>query len=548
MSGDEPGYVPPDHKTTAEFGIRGGAAAPEAAAVESETTFVDEPVDDAFDSGATLQDPEVSFGAAPVDDPEDDDPSFGDDVEDDWEVTLEDPRLDDAEPTVTDFPAGRPRASVTASDIPVPFNPAASTPPEAIEFEMPAPVYGQEVVPERDGLSGHGQGTVPEPGAPEPVDSEPVVFGQAPPPEDSVPMYEQPPAERGEAGDRHITPPGTSAREAGPEPAAGPHVPAAAPLASPPPPAGGEYAAASTSGEAPWTEQFSAESESTIPGGADPAFASAMQAPPVAPHESPLHGPSPHEPSPQEPSPQGPPPQGPPPHEPSPHGTPPPMLPSAASPSGGLPPDARGGSRRSLVLAALAAGVVLLAATGVVVLFFVGGPEERPTAGGSPAASVPATGGGGNPAPTASGGPTGSGAPAAPPSAGPSGGPPSAPPGQQPASPPAPTAPVGPVQQGNGITYQLTKQDEGYFEGHLVITNRTGTPMNTWKLAFTTPGAVVKNVWGAKIVKRGELVELANLDGAAAIQPGATWDIRFGASGPKTDPQACWLNGKACGF
>ncbi|TDB84229.1 hypothetical protein E1266_36920 [Actinomadura sp. 7K534] len=136
--------------------------------------------------------------------------------------------------------------------------------------------------------------------------------------------------------------------------------------------------------------------------------------------------------------------------------------------------------------------------------------------------------------------PPSSGAPAAPPVGGA--------PGEQPASPPVPTAPIGPVLRGTGITYQLVQQDEGYFEGRMVLTNRTDEPMKTWKLTFRTPGADVKNIWGAKLAEGGEKVEIKNLDDAPAIPPGGTWEVQFGAAGATTTPEGCKLNGRACGF
>ncbi|TDC62490.1 hypothetical protein E1200_25645, partial [Actinomadura sp. GC306] len=126
MSGEEPGYVPPDHKTTAEFRVRGRAAEPGAAAAGPEATFVDRPVDDL--SGATLQD-------VPQDDPQD-----GPDV------TFQDsliPGLDDEEPvTVTDGQAASdtatdaPKSSDTVTDVPLP---SVRSAPEAAVFAMPAP-------------------------------------------------------------------------------------------------------------------------------------------------------------------------------------------------------------------------------------------------------------------------------------------------------------------------------------------------------------------------------------------------------------------------
>ncbi|TDE32058.1 hypothetical protein E1289_16755, partial [Actinomadura sp. 6K520] len=128
MSGEEPGYVPPDHKTTAEFRVRGRAAEPGTAAPGPEETFVDRPVDGLVGSGATLQDvPQDAL--------------VEDDVEDDLDVTFQDspvPGLDGeaASNTVTDGPA----TSNTVTDVPVP--PVRSA-PEAAVFEMPAPAYAQ---------------------------------------------------------------------------------------------------------------------------------------------------------------------------------------------------------------------------------------------------------------------------------------------------------------------------------------------------------------------------------------------------------------------
>ncbi|XRQ03887.1 cellulose binding domain-containing protein [Actinomadura welshii] len=479
MSGEEPGYVPPDHKTTAEFRAPGGAAEPGAGTPGAEATFVDEPVDASFDVGATLQDfgtgeRDVPFGALPADDPG---------------ATFQDARDDGPSATAVEAPAtltdgsAAVDASVTATDVPV------SRPPEAAVFAMPAPDYAQSPAPEQ-ATPPEQAGAFEQAGAPEPV-TVPEQAGapeQVTAPEDApAAMHEQPPAF------------------------------ATGPQAAPPPPA---------PEEGPWTEQFSAEAEAAHPEAAHPeaagpAFAYAM--PGTPPHGAAT----------------------------PPEATAPAMAP-AASPSGGVPPSGPSGSRRPILLIALiSAAVVLLAAAGVTVLLLTGGSgkDDKATTGNSPVASAPATEGGGGAAPAPSSGAPSegappSGAPAAPPAGGPSG----PPPGQQPASPPVPTAPIGPVMQGNGITYQLVQQDEGYFEGRMIITNRTDEPMKTWKLTFRTPGADVKNIWGAELVKGGEKVEIKNLDDAPAIPPGATWDVQFGAAGITTTPEGCRLNGKACGF
>lgn len=505
MSGEEPGYVPPDHKTTAEFRAPRGAAEPEAAAPGPEATFVDEPADDLFDSGATLQDfpecdpetgpptPEGSMADATFvdvlfDDPpyQDDDPE--DDRDDEAPVTVAEPldTITDTPSSATGASAGGAHASVTATDVPVPFK--RSEPPEAIMFEMPAPVYGQAApVPEQAAAPGDTPAAMQEQAPPV---QEATADQQAPAPGTASDPATAPPPEEQATADQH----------------------AAAPVPPAPAPA-----------EAPWTEQFAAEGESADP--ANPAFAYAMPGPPPQGSAPPQEGTAP-------------------------------AMPPAASPSGGVlpgpsgPTGPSGSGRRPILFVALAAGVVvLLAAAGVTVLLLTSGSdkEEPTTTSPSPAASAPAAQGGG-PAPTTSGGAAPSGAPAAPPAGGPTGGPAGPPAGGQPASPPVPTAPIGPVKQGDGITYQLVQQDEGYFEGRMTITNRTGKPMKTWKLTFGTPGAKVKNIWGAELVKGGEKAEIKNLDDAPPIPPGGTWAVQFGAEGAATTPKGCKLNGEACGF
>ncbi|NVI90500.1 cellulose binding domain-containing protein [Actinomadura sp. BRA 177] len=250
-------------------------------------------------------------------------------------------------------------------------------------------------------------------------------------------------------------------------------------------------APAPVGGEAPWTEQFGGEPEPSSP--------------PATPFAMPSAG----------------------------LGTgPQPDATAPAMPSGGR-------SRRPIIFAGAIGAVVLIAAAAVVVLLLTrgGSDDEGKTAQSpSPAASAPVEAGGatGGPAP---GEPAPSQAPATPPAGGPPGTP-----------PPATTAPIGPLVEGKGITYQLVQQDEGYFEGKIVITNRTDRPMKTWKLTFRAPGADVKNIWGARLVRGGEKVEIENLEGAPAIPPGGTWEVQYGAAGPASTPKGCEINGRACGF
>jgi Cellulose binding domain len=111
-----------------------------------------------------------------------------------------------------------------------------------------------------------------------------------------------------------------------------------------------------------------------------------------------------------------------------------------------------------------------------------------------------------------------------------------------------PAPPVGSVVTGNGITYRVVQQDAGYYEARFVITNRTGRPMETWRLSFDARGADVRNVWDARLVRAGSHPVIQNADGADPIPPGGTMDVQYGASGTPAMPGTCLLNGAACGL
>ncbi|GAA0278802.1 hypothetical protein GCM10009527_088960 [Actinomadura nitritigenes] len=166
--------------------------------------------------------------------------------------------------------------------------------------------------------------------------------------------------------------------------------------------------------------------------------------------------------------------------------------------------------RFPVLLALVAAALVMAVALGAVSLFSGGGSDGGEDAAGTPAKTrAPASG---RPAP---------GAPAGSP---------------------------GSVVTGSGITYRLVQRDDGYYEGRFVITNRTGRPMQTWRVSFDAPGADVRSVWDARLVRGGSHPVIVNADGADPIPPGGTMDVQFGASGAPAAPRACLFNGAACGF
>ncbi|MGI5168003.1 cellulose binding domain-containing protein [Spirillospora sp. CA-253888] len=323
-------------------------------------------------------------------------------------------------------------------------------------------------------------------------------------------------------------------------------------------------------GEAPWTAQFGAEearpapeprpeqesrAEQPPPGPpVGPAVAGAAAESPTAPtpvsgHGAPV-GPAPSHVAAEAPtaptsmraeSRQGPP------------GAPPAASTTPSGPSPQRPSSGRSSRRPALLIAAVAA--VLVLGAGAVATFLVSGDSGEPAAARSaPPSAAPATSG----RPSAGAAPSAGASPGAVPSTpapggapGQSGAPsgtPAPPTGQPSPSAPSSTPPVGPLKPGNGISYQLVQQDPGYFEGKMVITNKGAKPMKEWRITFEVPGGNVRNIWGGELVRRGSKVEIRNLDGAAPIEPGGTWEVQYGAAGTAADPKGCRLDGRPCGF
>ncbi|WP_119729181.1 cellulose binding domain-containing protein [Thermomonospora amylolytica] len=305
-------------------------------------------------------------------------------------------------------------------------------------------------------------------------------------------------------------------------------------------------------GEAgPWTEQFGSEDarreEVTAPhpglaGNAPAGVVAGAAGRPGAP------GASPAEPAPVSPD-AATPPGGMPSGQPTAPAAPVASAHPAPPPPPG-PPTAPGNARPSRAPKALllVAGVIALAlvVTGAALgLVALSGDDGGEAAGTKPTnwnATPTAPPGGSAPPNPGTGTPPGTApAPTDVPTAG-------APPPGPPTQAAPPRTPIGPVLTGDGLTYQLVQQDPGYFEGLVVITNRGSAPVTDWSITFQINGANVKNVWGGRLVRGGTSVEIRNLDGAPAVGPGATWEVRFGAEGTPAQPRDCLFNGRSCGF
>jgi cellulose binding protein with CBM2 domain len=468
VSADEPGYVPPDHNTTADF------------QVPPMRRPADPPADDRDDAAETVMDQPVDFNTPPN-------------------------GISEAPATITD-----------------------------------TPIHELSDTPAEDGWSPLPSGD---------IDYSSLPSDDLPAEDDKVTpaMGNRLGSEAGQSGTSHDPGEHASSSEGPPgEPPAGAHfTPAGAQDGGQPGP--GEWTAAFGSGET----LARGESTAPHPGLSKPAGASAPPAeehgrlqvgavpPPLGSAPSGGHVPPP---SGGGPGPQG----GAAPsvearHEHAPPGNefPPPYGSPVGSP---VPPGPQPGARqrngartRLIITAAVVLGVVLLGG-GLAIVLLTGGEENPPRATQqTPSASASSNGAPpGVPNPTA-----GSPQPGRPPGS-------AVPQPTGPAAPP--TAPIGPVLRGRDLTYQLVQQDPGYFEGLVIVTNRSSKPLKSWTLTFQTPKANVKNIWGAELVHGGDKVEIRSLEGAPPIPPGAAWEIRFGAEGSPVAPGNCMFNGQSCGL
>ena len=98
------------------------------------------------------------------------------------------------------------------------------------------------------------------------------------------------------------------------------------------------------------------------------------------------------------------------------------------------------------------------------------------------------------------------------------------------------------------LRYRTVERDTGYFEGTVTLVNRGPTPMRSWTLGFTYPGADIHNAWEAVLRRTGENVTIVSAPTAAPIAPGEDFEVRFGGAGRPGMPTGCRLNGAPCSF
>ncbi|MDN3358900.1 cellulose binding domain-containing protein [Actinomadura sp. DC4] len=96
--------------------------------------------------------------------------------------------------------------------------------------------------------------------------------------------------------------------------------------------------------------------------------------------------------------------------------------------------------------------------------------------------------------------------------------------------------------------YRTVERDTGYFEGTVTLVNRGKSPIKTWTLTFTYPGADIHNAWEVVLQGKGQNVTIVNAPTAPPIAPGHSFEVRFGGGGSPGTPVACRFNNAPCAF
>ncbi|GAA2667168.1 MULTISPECIES: cellulase family glycosylhydrolase [Actinosynnema] len=108
-----------------------------------------------------------------------------------------------------------------------------------------------------------------------------------------------------------------------------------------------------------------------------------------------------------------------------------------------------------------------------------------------------------------------------------------------------PGSPVGPC----AITYRVTGQWTGGFQGEVKIANTGTAAVKGWVLRWTWPGAqTVSSMWGGTPTQSGANLSVANASYTADIPAGGSVSVGFTGSvtGANAAPTAFTLNGASC--
>jgi hypothetical protein len=100
----------------------------------------------------------------------------------------------------------------------------------------------------------------------------------------------------------------------------------------------------------------------------------------------------------------------------------------------------------------------------------------------------------------------------------------------------------------DGLATTLTTMTSGTgYHATYAITNKTGTTIRDWRVAFILPAdARITGSAGAQLASRGQLVTARSIGQDTAIASGATVSFTFDVTGGAAPPFACTVNGVQC--
>ncbi|MGC5235845.1 cellulase family glycosylhydrolase [Streptomyces albogriseolus] len=111
------------------------------------------------------------------------------------------------------------------------------------------------------------------------------------------------------------------------------------------------------------------------------------------------------------------------------------------------------------------------------------------------------------------------------------------------------TTASGPAAGSCAVTYRVTGEWPGGFQGEVVVRNTGSTAVDGWTLRWTFPdGQRITSLWGGTVTQSGAEVSVAAAPYTATIPPSGAVSLGFTGSraGTNTDPTVFLLNGAEC--
>ncbi|MEU0756412.1 cellulase family glycosylhydrolase [Streptomyces albogriseolus] len=111
------------------------------------------------------------------------------------------------------------------------------------------------------------------------------------------------------------------------------------------------------------------------------------------------------------------------------------------------------------------------------------------------------------------------------------------------------TTASGPAAGSCAVTYRVTGEWPGGFQGEVVVRNTGSMAVDGWTLRWTFPdGQRITSLWGGTVTQSGAEVSVAAAPYTATIPPSGAVSLGFTGSraGTNTDPTVFLLNGAEC--